>query len=106
MAGLIKKISVFDSFIEGAKEGFDVVLKIIPYLVAMLVGIRLFRDSGALMYVTDFIGYGLSFTGINTDFVPAIPVALMKPFSGSGARGLMLEVFANPLYGPDSFSNT
>ncbi|MBP6624711.1 MAG: hypothetical protein KA198_06045 [Chitinophagaceae bacterium] len=103
LAGLIKKISVFDSFIEGAKEGFDVVLKIIPYLVAMLVGIRLFRDSGALMYVTDFIGYGLSFTGINTDFVPAIPVALMKPFSGSGARGLMLEVFANPLYGPDSF---
>lgn len=103
LAGLIKKISVFDTFIEGAKEGFDVVLKIIPYLVAMLVGIRLFRDSGALMYVTDFIAYGLSFTGINTDFVPAIPVALMKPFSGSGARGLMLEVFANPLYGPDSF---
>jgi hypothetical protein len=55
------------------------------------------------MYVTDFIAYGLSFTGINTDFVPALPVALMKPFSGSGARGLMLEVFANPLYGPDSF---
>lgn len=103
LAGVWKEINVFDSFIEGAKEGFDVVLKIIPYLVAMLVGIRLFRDSGALQYVNDFIAYLLSFTGINTDFVPALPVAIMKPFSGSGARGLMLELYENKAYGPDSF---
>jgi spore maturation protein SpmA len=103
VAGAIKKVAVFDTFIDGAKEGFNVVLKIIPYLVGMLVAIRLFRDSGALGYVTNAIAYGLHFTGINTDFVPSLPVAIMKPFSGSGARGLMLDVFANPAYGPDSF---
>lgn len=100
----IKKISVFDTFIEGAKEGFEVVLKIIPYLVGMLVAIRLFRDSGALGYITSSIAYALHFTGINTDFVPSLPVAIMKPFSGSGARAMMLDVFANPAYGPDSFA--
>lgn len=103
VAGAIKKVSVFDTFIEGAKEGFGVVLKIIPYLVGMLVAIRLFRDSGALGYVTNAIAYALHFTGLNTDFVPSLPVAIMKPFSASGARGLMLDVFANPAYGPDSF---
>ena len=104
LAGTIKKVSVFDSFIEGAKEGFNVVLKIIPYLVGMLVAIRMFRDSGALGYITNSIAYVLHFTGINTDFVPSLPVAIMKPFSGSGARALMLDVFANPAYGPDSFA--
>ncbi|HEX8279631.1 MAG TPA: nucleoside recognition domain-containing protein, partial [Segetibacter sp.] len=103
VAGAIKKVSVFDTFIEGAKEGFGVVLKIIPYLVGMLVAIRLFRDSGALGYITDAIAHALHLTGMNTDFVPSLPVAIMKPFSGSGARGLMLDIFANPAYGPDSF---
>lgn len=103
LAGAIKKVSVFDTFIEGAKEGFGVVLKIIPYLVGMLVAIRLFRDSGALGYITNGIAYMLHFTGVDTSFVPSLPVAIMKPFSGSGARGLMLDIFANPAYGPDSF---
>ena len=103
LSGAIKKISVFDAFIEGAKEGFSVVLKIIPYLVGMLVAIRVFRDSGALAYITNSIAYLLKSTGVNTDFVPSLPVAIMKPFSSSGARALMLDVFANPAYGPDSF---
>ncbi len=103
LGGAYKRVGVFDAFIEGAKEGFNVVLKIIPYLVGMLVAIRVFRDSGALGYLTDGIAYLLSLTGMNTDFVPSLPVAIMKPFSGSGARGLMLDVFKNPAYGPDSF---
>lgn len=103
VAGAVKKVSVFDAFIEGAKEGFAVVLKIIPYLVGMLVAIRLFRDSGALGYITNAIAYALQTTGMKTDFVPSLPVAIMKPFSSSGARALMLDVFANPAYGPDSF---
>lgn len=103
LAGVIRKVSVFDTFIDGAKEGFAVVLKIIPYLVGMLVAIRLFRDSGALGYLTNAIAYVLQSTGMNTDFVPSLPVAIMKPFSGSGARGLMIDVFENPAYGPDSF---
>ncbi len=101
--GAIKKVSVFDTFIEGAKGGFEVVLKIIPYLVAMLVGIRVFRDSGALGYITDGIAWLVHLAGFNTDFVPALPVSIMVPFSGSGARGLMLDIFKNPAYGPDSF---
>ena len=103
LAGVYKKISVFDAFIEGAKNGFDVVLKIIPYLVGMLVAIRVLRDSGALGYVTDSIAYIVQLMGLNTDFVPSLPVAIMKPFSGGGARGLMLDIFKNPAYGPDSF---
>ncbi|CAN5302785.1 nucleoside recognition domain-containing protein [soil metagenome] len=101
LGGIWKKVSVFDAFIEGAKEGFNVVLKIIPYLVGMLVAIRVFRDSGALGYLTDGIAYLLHLTGINTDFVPALPTAIMKPFSGSGARGLMIDTMK--AYGPDSF---
>ena len=101
--GAYKKVAVFDAFIEGAKNGFDVVLKIIPYLVGMLVAIRVFRDSGALGYLTDGIAYVIHLAGINTDFVPALPVSIMVPFSGSGARGLMLDIFKNPAYGPDSF---
>ncbi|HVX26149.1 MAG TPA: nucleoside recognition domain-containing protein [Parafilimonas sp.] len=103
LGGFYKKVSVFDAFIEGAKEGFNVVLKIIPYLVGMLVAIRVFRDSGALDYITNGISYLVHAAGLNTDFVPALPTAIMRPFSGSGARGMMLDVFANKAYGPDSF---
>jgi hypothetical protein len=103
LGGLWKKINVFDSFIDGAKEGFDVVLKILPYLVAMLVAIRVFRDSGALTYLVDAMKFMIARLGMNTDFVDALPVAIMKPFSGSGARGLLLDIYSNPALGPDSF---
>lgn len=96
-----KKVNVFDAFIDGAKGGFDVIIKIIPYLVGMLVAIRIFRDSGALGYIVEAITWLLMQTGVNTDFTSALPVAIMKPFSGSGARGLMLD--AMQVHGPDSF---
>ena len=99
--GAYKKVSVFDAFIEGAKGGFEVVIKIIPYLVGMLVGIRVFRESGALNYITDGIGWLVAKAGLNTDFVPALPVAIMVPFSGGAARGLMLDIFKT--YNVDSF---
>ena len=96
-----KKINVYESFIDGAKEGFEVAIKIIPYLVAMLVAIGVFRTSGALDLIEAGIGSFFSFIGWNTDFVPALPTALMKPLSGSGARGMMIE--AMNTYGVDSF---
>lgn len=101
LGGVYKKVSVFDAFIEGAKNGFDVVLKIIPYLVAMLIAIRVFRDSGAMTYILDGLSYLIQLTSVNTDFIPALPVAIMKPLSGSGARGMMLDIFQTS--GPDSF---
>jgi len=101
VGGMLKKINVFDAFIDGAKGGFDVILKIIPYLVGMLVAIRVFRDSGALGYMVDGLSWVIGLTGIDTAFSPALPVAIMKPFSGSGARGLMLDVMKSN--GPDSF---
>lgn len=101
IGGVWKKVQVFDAFIEGAKGGFDVVLKIIPYLVGMLVAIRVFRDSGALTYVVDVLAGLIQAAGVNADFTAALPVAIMKPFSGSGARGLMLDVLK--VHGPDSF---
>ncbi len=101
LGGVYKKVSVFDAFIEGAKNGFDVVLKIIPYLVAMLVAIRVFRDSGAMTYILNGLTYLIQLTSVNTDFIPALPVAIMKPLSGSGARGMMLDIFQTS--GPDSF---
>ena len=101
VGGVYKRVPVFDAFIDGAKEGFNVVLKIIPYLVGMLVGIRVFRDSGALDYIISGISYLIHLTGLPTDFVPALPTAIMRPFSGSGARGLMIETMKT--YGPDSF---
>ena len=101
LGGVYKKVSVFDAFIEGAKNGFDVVLKIIPYLVAMLVAIRVFRDSGAMTYILDGLSYLIQLTSVNADFIPALPVAIMKPLSGSGARGMMLDIFQTS--GPDSF---
>ncbi|HEY0298975.1 MAG TPA: nucleoside recognition domain-containing protein [Arachidicoccus sp.] len=101
VAGSIKKVSVFDTFIDGAKNGWTVIVKVMPYLVAMLVAIRVFRDCGALQYITNGIGDVIHLMGANTDFVPSLPIAIMKPFSGAGARGLMIN--AMQTYGPDSF---
>jgi spore maturation protein SpmA len=101
VGGAYKKVSVFDAFIEGAKNGFEVIVKIIPYLVAMLVAIRVFRDSGAMSYVLNAVTYLIQLTGMNTEFIGALPVAIMKPLSGSGARGMMLDIFQTQ--GPDSF---
>lgn len=101
LSGFFKKINVYDAFIEGAKEGFTTAVKIIPYLVAILVGIGVFRASGAMDMIIKGIAWCVSGCGLPTDFVPALPTAFMKPLSGSGARGLMLEAMKN--YGPDSF---
>ncbi len=99
--GIRKRINVFDAFIEGAVDGFGISLKILPYLVGMLVAISVLRNSGALGYVVGALGNLFAALGMNTDFVPALPVALMKPFSGSGARGLMIETMKT--HGADSF---
>jgi spore maturation protein SpmA len=96
-----KKVNVYEAFIEGAKDGFKVAVTIIPYLVAMLVGIGLFRTSGALDYLVDGISSVVGWMGLNTDFTPAPPTAFMKPLSGSGARGMMID--AMNTYGADSF---
>jgi len=101
LLGLRKKIHIYDTFIEGAKEGFTIAVKIIPFLVAILVAIGVFRVSGAMDYLTNGIGWLVGLTGLNTDFVPALPTAFMKPLSGSGARGVMLETMNT--YGVDSF---
>lgn len=101
VAGFLKKINVYDAFIEGAKDGFQVAVRIIPYLVAILVAVGVFRASGAMDMFIDGIAWVVKQCGLNTDFVGALPTALMKPLSGSGARGLMLEAMKN--YGPDSF---
>ncbi len=98
---LIKKVNVYETFIEGAKEGFQVAVGIIPYLIAILVAIGMFRASGAMEMLTNGIGWMVSLTGLNTDFVDALPTALMKPLSGSGARGMMVD--AMTLHGADSF---
>ncbi|QIH33659.1 spore maturation protein [Sphingobacterium sp. DR205] len=89
---LFRKVNVYDSFIEGAKEGFEVSVKIIPYLVAMLVGIAVFRASGTMDYMVAGISKGIALCGLDTSFVDALPVAFMKPLSGSGARGLMVDL--------------
>ena len=101
LAGLIKKVPIFETFIEGAKGGWDVVVRIMPYLVGMLVGVRVFRDSGALDYVTDGIRWAVAAVGLNTDFVPAMPVAIMRPFNGAASRAIMLNVMQT--YKVDSF---
>ncbi len=101
LLGLRKGFNIYDTFIDGAKEGFSVAIKIIPYLVAMLAGIGVFRASGAMDIVVNGIGAAFSHFGINTDFVPALPTAFMKPLSGSGARAMMIETMSN--YGADSF---
>jgi spore maturation protein SpmB len=101
-SAFFKKINVYDAFIEGAKEGFTVAVTIIPYLVAILVSIGVFRVSGALNIVVDGLGAFFAFLGFNTDFVPALPVALMMPLSGGGARGMMVDILKT--YGADSFA--
>jgi spore maturation protein SpmB len=98
---LLKKINVYESFIEGAKEGFFTAVKIIPYLVAILVGIGVFRVSGAMDYIVEGIGALFAWLGFDTEFVGALPTALMKPLSGSGARGMMIDVMKAE--GADSF---
>jgi len=100
--GIRKKISLYETFIEGAREGFEVAVKIIPYLVAMLVAIGVFRASGSLDFLVGGIGSFFSLFGFDTRFVDALPVAFMKPLSGSGARGLMVEAMNH--FGPDSFA--
>lgn len=101
MAGVRKKINVYDAFIEGAKEGFQTAVRIIPYLVAILVGIGVFRASGAMDMIIDGIKWTVGVLGGNTDFVGALPTALMKPLSGSGARGMMVDAMTT--YGANSF---
>lgn len=101
VAGLIRRINVYDAFIEGAKEGFHTAVRIIPYLVAILVAVGVFRASGAMDMLVDGIAWGIGKCGMDTEFVGALPTALMKPLSGSGARGLMVEAMNN--YGADSF---
>jgi spore maturation protein SpmA len=101
LAGIRKKVNVYDAFIEGAKDGFTTAVRIIPYLVAILVGIGVFRASGAMDMLIDGIRWGVEACGGNSDFVGALPTALMKPLSGSGARGMMVDAMTT--YGADSF---
>jgi spore maturation protein SpmA len=100
--GIYKKVNVFESFIEGAKGGFEIAIKIIPYLVAMLVAISVLRSSGAFDVITTGFTYLFSSLGLDTQFVAALPTALMKPLSGSGSRAMMID--AMNMYGADSFA--
>jgi spore maturation protein SpmA len=101
LSGVRKKINVYEAFIEGAKEGFKTAVMIIPYLIAILVGVALFRTSGAMGFLTDGITYIVSLCRLPTDWIDAVPTALMKPLSGSGSRGLMID--AMQTFGADSF---
>lgn len=99
--GMSKKIPVMETFIEGAKEGFETAIKIIPFLVGIMVAIAMFRASGTLDYMTEGVRWILTAIGVNTDFVDALPVAFMKPMSGGGARGMMADIAKQ--FGVDSF---
>ncbi len=101
LAGMRKKVNVYDAFIEGAKDGFTTAVRIIPYLVAILVGIGVFRASGAMDMLIGGIEYVVKAIGLDADWVGALPTALMKPLSGSGARGMMVDAMTT--YGADSF---
>ena len=101
LLAMIRRVDVYEAFIDGAKEGFAVVVKIIPYLVAILVAIGVFRASGSMDFLVAGVGRIFAALGINTEFVEALPTALMKPLSGSGARGMMVD--AMQTYGADSF---
>jgi spore maturation protein SpmA len=101
LAAMRKKVNVYDSFIDGAKDGFSTAVRIIPYLIAILVAIAMFRTSGAMDFLLNGLKYLVSFTGVDTSWVDAMPTAIMKPLSGSGARGMMVEAMTT--YGPDSF---
>lgn len=100
-AGVVKKLNVYETFVSGAKEGFEIAVRIIPYLVAMLVAIAVFRASGALDFLVDGFAAIFGWLGIDTGFVAALPTALLKPLSGSGARAMMIETMTT--YGADSF---
>ena len=102
--GWYKKNNIYDDFIDGAKQGFEVAVKLIPFLVAMLVAVGLLRASGILDGAVWILEYLLSAIGVNTDFVQALPTALMKPLSGSGARAMMIETMTT--FGVDSFPAT
>ena len=101
ISGMVRKINVYEAFIEGAKDGFKTAIGIIPYLIAILVAVGMFRASGCMQWLVDGIGWLAGLCGLNTDFVPALPTALMRPLSGSGARGLMVDAMMQ--YGADSF---
>ena len=101
LAGVRRRVNVYDAFIEGAKDGFQTAVRIIPYLVAILVGIGVFRASGAMDMLLKGIQWTVEACGVNSDFVGALPTALMKPLSGSGARGMMVDAMTT--YGADSF---
>lgn len=100
-AGVRKRINVYDAFVEGAKGGFETAVRIIPYLVAVLVGIGVFRASGAMDWLTESVKWLVGLTGADAEWVEALPTALMKPLSGSGARGMMVDAMTT--YGADSF---
>jgi spore maturation protein SpmA len=102
LGGLYKRVNVWEAFIDGAKSGFETSIKIIPYLVGMLVGIGVFRASGAMELLTDGIAWVVASLGFDTRFIDALPTAFMKPLSGSGARAMMVESMRT--YGPDSFT--
>jgi len=101
IGGLIKKVDLFGVFVEGAKAGFETSVKIIPYLVGLLVAISAFRTSGAMQFIVHGLQYLIALTGVNTDFTEALPVALMRPISGSGSRALMIDAMKQ--FGADSF---
>ena len=101
LGGLVRKVNVFEAFIEGAKGGFDIAIRIIPYLVAMLVAISVLRNSGAFELLIDGISSLFNSMGLRTDFVSALPTAIMKPLSGSGSRAMMVDTMTK--YGADSF---
>jgi spore maturation protein SpmA len=100
--GIKKGIPLFETFVEGAKEGFETSIKIIPFLIGILVAIGVFRASGTLTHLTDGIAWALRSFNLNTDFVDALPVAFLKPLTGQGARAMMIEV--SKTFGPDSFA--
>ena len=102
LAGVRRRVNVYDAFIEGAKEGFTTAVRIIPYLVAILVGVGVFRASGAMDWLVDGLAWLVRRSGLPSDWVTALPTALMKPLSGSGARGMMVDAMAT--YGADSFA--
>ena len=101
LAGIRKKVNVYDAFVEGAKEGFTTAVRIIPYLAAILVAIGVFRASGSMDYIINGVATLVGWCGIDSEFVAALPTAIMKPLSGSGARGLMVDAMTT--YGADSF---
>lgn len=101
LLALFRRVNIYESFIEGAKEGFDVAIKIIPYLVGIMIAIGVFKESGALEIITSTLKKLVIYMGMNPDFIPAMPTAFMKPLSGSGATGMMLETMNH--YGVDSF---